>query len=116
MLSVFDFFGNLLYWKTSKMVGMSGKKRGTKMAAEFLAYHLTRYLRSRRFYSYKFIFTLFGLHRHFKVVFRFIKRNIRSKNVIAMLTRSRVPHGGCFIKKRKHKGRKKYRRRTSLYY
>ena len=95
---------------------MPGKKKGTKMAAEFLAYHLTRYLRSRKFYNHKFIFTLFGLHRHFKVVFRFIKRNIRKKSIVAMLSKSKTPHGGCFLKKKKHKGRKKHHRRASLYY
>jgi len=95
---------------------MSGKKKSTKMAAEFLAYHLVRYLRSRKFYSYKFIFTLFGLRRHFRTVFRFIKKSFNRKRIVAMLNKSQIPHGGCHIKKRKHKGRKKYRRRTSLYY
>jgi hypothetical protein len=94
---------------------MPGKKKSTKMAAEFLAFHLTRYLRSRKFFSYKFIFTVFGLHRHFKVVFKFIRRNIRAKNIIAMLSKSKVPHNGCFIKKRKHKGRKKFYQRALLY-
>jgi hypothetical protein len=95
---------------------MLGKKKSTKMAAEFLAYHLTRYLRSRKFYHHRFIFTLFGLHRHFKVVFRFIKRSIRAKRIIAMLNKSRVPHGGCYLRKKKHKGRKKHHARNSLYY
>lgn len=94
---------------------MPGKKKGTKMAAEFLAYHLTRYLRSRKFFTSKFIFTLFGLRRHFRVVVKFIKRQVKLKNILAMLSKSKVPHNGCFLKKKKHKGWRRFRKRKLLY-